>query len=59
MKTELRFAVTGRARFLSHLECVDLLLAAFRRAGLQVALSNGIEMGLSLGLSRPYLPIFL
>ena len=43
MKIELRFAVTGRARFLSHLECVDGLLAAFRRAGFQVALSNGMR----------------
>ena len=33
--------MTGRARFLSHLECVDGLLAAFRRAGFQVALSHG------------------
>ena len=43
MKIELRFAVIGRARFLSHLECVDLLLAAFRRADLRVALSNGMR----------------
>jgi radical SAM-linked protein len=43
LKIELRFAVLGRARFLSHLECVDLLLAAFRRADLQVALSRGMR----------------
>jgi radical SAM-linked protein len=43
LKIELRFAVTGRARFLSHLECVDGLLAAFRRAGFMVALSNGMR----------------
>ncbi len=43
MKTELRFAVAGRARFLSHLECVDVLLAAFRRAGMTVALSEGMR----------------
>ena len=51
---ELRFAVTGRARFLSHLECVDGLLAAFRRAGFQVALSNGMrpEPVISLAVAR-------
>lgn len=43
MKIELRFTVTGRARFLSHLECVDGLLAAFRRAGFDVALSQGMR----------------
>jgi radical SAM-linked protein len=43
LKLDLRFSVTGRARFLSHLECVDMLLAAFRRAGLEVALSRGMR----------------
>jgi radical SAM-linked protein len=43
LKLDLRFSVTGRARFLSHLECVDMLLAAFRRAGLDVALSQGMR----------------
>jgi radical SAM-linked protein len=43
LKLELRFSVTGRARFLSHLECVDMLLAAFRRAGYEVALSQGMR----------------
>jgi radical SAM-linked protein len=43
LKLELRFSIGGRARFLSHLECVDMLLAAFRRAGLEVALSQGMR----------------
>ncbi len=43
MKVSFRLAVTGRARFLSHLECVDVLLAAFRRAGYTVALSQGLR----------------
>jgi len=30
------FAVRGRARFLSHLETVDTLLSALRRAGFDV-----------------------
>ena len=37
MKIERRFTVTGRARFSSHLECVDGLLAVFRRAGFKIA----------------------
>ena len=54
LKLELRFAVTGRARFLSHLECVDGLLAAFRRAGFQVALSHGMRPKpvISLAMAR-------
>jgi len=54
LKLELRFTVTGRARFLSHLECVDGLLAAFRRAGYQVALSQGMRPKpvISLAMAR-------
>ena len=54
MTIDLRFAVRGRARFLSHLECVDVLLAAFRRAGLPVALSQGMRPKpvISLALAR-------
>jgi radical SAM-linked protein len=54
LKLELRFTVTGRARFLSHLECVDGLLAAFRRAGFQVALSHGMRPKpvISLAMAR-------
>jgi radical SAM-linked protein len=40
---DLRFAVTGRIRFLSHLEMVDTLLAAFRRSGVQLAMSQGMR----------------
>ena len=35
LKYRITFAVTGRARFLSHLETVDTLLGALRRAGLR------------------------
>jgi len=54
LKLELRFTVTGRARFLSHLECVDGLLAAFRRAGFAVALSQGMRPKpvISLAMAR-------
>jgi len=54
LKIDLRFAVRGRARFLSHLECVDVLVAACRRAGLEIALSHGLRPKpvISLALAR-------
>lgn len=39
----IRFSVSGRIRFLSHLEMVDTLLQAFRRAGVEIALSYGFR----------------
>jgi radical SAM-linked protein len=39
----ITFAVGGRARFLSHLETVDTLLGALRRAGFDIALSKGMK----------------
>lgn len=54
MRIELRLAIRDRARYLSHLEMVDLLLAALRRAGYEVALSNGMRPRpvISLALAR-------
>jgi len=54
VRVELRLAIRDRARFLSHLEMVDLLLAALRRAGYEVALSNGMRPRpvISLALAR-------
>ena len=54
VKIELRLAIRDRARYLSHLEMVDLLLAALRRAGYEVALSNGMRPRpvISLALAR-------
>ena len=43
MKYRITFAVTGRARFLSHLETVDAMLGALRRAGYDIALSQGMK----------------
>ena len=43
VRIELRLAIRDRARYLSQLELVALLLAALRRAGYQVALSNGMR----------------
>jgi radical SAM-linked protein len=47
------FAVRDRARFLSHLETVDTLLSALRRAGYQVALSRGMRPRPVIALARP------
>ena len=54
VRIELRLAIRDRARFLSHLEMVDLLLAAFRRAGYEITLSNGMRPRpiISLALAR-------
>jgi radical SAM-linked protein len=49
----LTFAVRGRARFLSHLETVDTLLSALRRAGYQVALSRGMKPRPVIALALP------
>ncbi len=47
------FAVAGRARFLSHLETVDTLLAALRRAGFDIALSRGPKPRPVISLAVP------
>jgi radical SAM-linked protein len=47
------FAVRDRARFLSHLETVDTLLSAIRRAGYQVALSRGMKPRPVIALALP------
>jgi radical SAM-linked protein len=47
------FAVRGRARFLSHLETVDTLLAALRRAGFDIALSRGPKPRPVIALAVP------
>jgi len=47
------FAVRERARFLSHLETVDTLLSAIRRAGYQVALSRGMKPRPVIALALP------
>ncbi|PHX80510.1 MAG: hypothetical protein CK540_07465 [Thermoleophilia bacterium] len=54
VRIEFRLAIRDRARYLSHLEMVDLLLAALRRAGYQVALSHGMRPRpvISLALAR-------
>jgi len=54
LRIELRLAVRDRARFLSHLECVEMLLTALRRAGFEVALSQGLRPKpvISMALAR-------
>ncbi|HEY0388474.1 MAG TPA: TIGR03936 family radical SAM-associated protein [Gaiellales bacterium] len=53
MTYRFTFAVRGRARFLSHLETVDTLLSAIRRAGYQVALSRGMRPRPVIALALP------
>ena len=53
MTYRLTFAVAGRARFLSHLETVDTLLGALRRAGYQIALSKGMKPRPVISLALP------
>lgn len=52
VRIELRLAIRDRARYLSQLELVGLLLAALRRAGYQVALANGMRPRPAIGLAR-------
>jgi radical SAM-linked protein len=49
----ITFAVGGRARFLSHLETVDTLLGALRRAGFDIALSKGMKPRPVMSLALP------
>src|SRR4051794_22613901 len=49
----MTFAVTGRARFLSHLETVDTLLSALRRGGYDIALSKGMKPKPVISLALP------
>jgi radical SAM-linked protein len=49
----ITFAVTGRARFLSHLETVDTLLSALRRGGYDIALSRGMKPKPVISLALP------
>jgi radical SAM-linked protein len=49
----ITFAVGGRARFLSHLETVDTLLGALRRAGYDIALSKGMKPRPVISLAMP------
>jgi radical SAM-linked protein len=53
LKVELRFSVRGRARYLSHLESVDMLLAALRRVGCEVGLSEGMRPKPVISLALP------
>ena len=52
VRIELRLAIRDRARYLSQLELVGLLLAALRRAGYQVALANGMRPRPAISLAR-------
>ncbi|MCW2925964.1 MAG: hypothetical protein JWM98_3368 [Thermoleophilia bacterium] len=49
----LELAITGRVRFLSHLETVDTLLGAMRRSGVQLALSPGMRPKPRIKMAMP------
>jgi radical SAM-linked protein len=49
----ITFAVSRRARFLSHLETVDTLLSALRRGGYNIALSQGMKPKPVISLALP------
>jgi len=49
----ITFAVSRRARFLSHLETVDTLLSALRRGGYDIALSQGMKPKPVISLALP------
>ena len=53
MTYRITFAVSRRARFLSHLETVDTLLSALRRGGYQIALSQGMKPKPVISLALP------
>lgn len=55
VRYRITFMVEGRVRFLSHLETVDTLLSALRRAGVRLALSEGMKPKplIQLALPRP------
>ena len=42
-RCQVTFSITGRIRFLSHLETVDTIVSAVRRSGLPLALSQGMK----------------
>ncbi len=55
-RIRIDYAKTGRARFISHLELIEVLTSALRRAGLPVAYSGGFRPMPKLRFS-PGLPV--
>lgn len=49
----ITLAITGRIRFLSHLETVDTLLGALRRSGVTLALSEGMRPKPRIKMAMP------
>jgi radical SAM family uncharacterized protein/radical SAM-linked protein len=43
MRVRIHYAKTGRSRFISHLEMIEVLAGAIRRAGIPVAFSGGFH----------------
>lgn len=49
----IRFSITGRIRFLSHLETVDTMLSGLRRTGVRIALSQGFRPKPRIRMTMP------
>ena len=50
---QLRFSKTGRARFISHLDTLSCLVRAVRRAGFELASTQGMRPKPILSLATP------
>lgn len=50
---QMRFSKTGRARFISHLDTLSCLVRALRRAGFELAFSQGMRPKPLLSLAMP------
>lgn len=50
---QMRYSKTGRARFISHLDTLSLLVRALRRAGVEMAFSQGMRPKPILSLAMP------
>lgn len=50
---QMRFSKTGRARFIAHLDTVSLLVRAIRRAGYDLAFTEGMRPKPILSLAMP------
>ena len=53
MKTRIRFTKTGSMKFIGHLDCMRFFQKAFRRAGLDVAYSQGYSPHQLMSFASP------
>ena len=58
MRVRLDYAKIGRARFISHLEMIDVFSSAMRRAGIPIAFSGGFSTASMLPSHARLAPAF-